>query len=114
MMKYCPYCGVSLPGDAASFCPECGKALRERKPGARDVKRKRPPAEQRRQRGRQEPRRPKNPMDENYDGYYNDVRPADADQLGKQSDPDLVKRVACVIAGAVGIIALAIVLMIAL
>ena len=24
-MKYCPYCGASLVGGAASFCAECGK-----------------------------------------------------------------------------------------
>jgi hypothetical protein len=24
-MKFCPYCGATLLGGAASFCPECGK-----------------------------------------------------------------------------------------
>lgn len=28
-MKYCPYCGASLPDSAVSFCPECGKSLPE-------------------------------------------------------------------------------------
>lgn len=26
-MKYCPYCGATIMGSAASFCAECGKAL---------------------------------------------------------------------------------------
>ena len=26
-MKYCPYCGASLVGGAASFCAECGKKI---------------------------------------------------------------------------------------
>ena len=28
-MKFCPYCGVSLPGGAAFYCSECGAALRQ-------------------------------------------------------------------------------------
>lgn len=110
-MKYCPYCGVSLSGDAASFCPECGKALRGR---AADVRRRNPSAERRALVKRQTPRHPKRPADENYDGYYNDVKPIDADRVGKQSDPDLVKRIVCVIAGAVGVIVLAVILMVVL
>lgn len=110
-MKYCPYCGVSLSGGAASFCPECGKALCGR---AEDVRRRSPSSERRAQVKRQAPRRPKRPTDESYDGYYNDVKPIDADRIGKQSDPDLVKRVACVVAGAVGVITLAVILMVVL
>lgn len=110
-MKYCPYCGVSLSGGAASFCPECGKALQGR---AEDVRWRGPVSRQRAQAGRQAPRRPRKPADENYDGYYNDVKPIDADRAGKQSDPDLVKRIACVVAGAVGVIALAVILMVLL
>ena len=26
-MKFCPYCGASLVGGAASFCAECGKQI---------------------------------------------------------------------------------------
>ena len=26
-MKFCPYCGATLPAGAISFCPECGKPL---------------------------------------------------------------------------------------
>ena len=50
-------------------------------------------------------------MDENYDGYYNDVTPVDAGQRGDRIDPELVKRIAILIAGALGVIVLAVVLM---
>lgn len=103
-MKYCPYCGVSLPGDAASFCPECDKALRQRKHSMPDVRRRRPPADR-----RLPP--PQMPKDEHYDGYYNDVRPIDADRAERQHDPKLAQQIACVIAGTIGIIILAIVFM---
>lgn len=109
-MKYCPYCGASLLGGAVSFCPECGKALRGRGPDPRGVRRKQSGG-QKMKIEQEKRRRPKNPMDENYDGYYNDVRPVDADQLEKQIDPDLAKRVVCVLAGAVGAIVLAVILM---
>lgn len=110
-MKYCPYCGVSLLGGAVFFCPECGKALRGRAQGTR---RRRPADGQQVRKGRQGIHPQKNPMDENYDGYYDDVRPVDADQVEQRRDPELVKRIVCVVAGAIGIIALAIIVMVVL
>lgn len=50
-------------------------------------------------------------MDINYDGYYDDIQPVDAGVRGEGTDPELVKRIALVILGAVGVIAFAIVLM---
>ena len=29
-MKFCPYCGSTLPGSTISFCPECGKPINTR------------------------------------------------------------------------------------
>lgn len=104
-MKYCPFCGVSLPGDAASFCPECGKALRQRKHSIPEMRRRQPPASRRSQRP------PQMPKDEHYDGYYNDVRPIDADRAERHHDPKLAQQVAYVIAGAIGVIILAVILM---
>lgn len=107
-MKFCPYCGVSLPGDAASFCPECGKSLPIKRAAAPRQQKNYPP-----QRHRQMPQRsPKpNPMDVNYDGYYDDVRPMDTDASGEGPDPELLRRIGLVVLGAVGAIALAVVLM---
>ena len=41
-MKYCPYCGASLVGGAASFCAECGKKIpvRERREYGRNQRRR--------------------------------------------------------------------------
>ena len=103
-MKFCPHCGASLPGGAASFCPECGKPLPGRNAaGARERKKRQP---------QQKPlRRPVNPMDVNYDGYYNDIQPIDAGARGEGMDPELVKRIGLVILCAVGAIILSIALM---
>ena len=41
-----------------------------------------------------------------YDGYYDDVPPIDADRVGERVDPALIRRIALVILGAVGLITL--------
>lgn len=113
-MKFCPNCGASLPGSTASFCPECGKKLprMQREPDTR-LRKSRPPAKKQHEPPKRNmPQRPRrNPQDENYDGYYNDVAPVDAGLRGDGVDPELVRRVAILIASALGIIILAIVLM---
>ena len=108
-MKFCPYCGVSVPGGAASFCPECGKSLSAKKATAPRQQKRNPP----RRDPKQVPqRRPKpNPMDVNYDGYYDDIQPIDSDVRGEGLDPELFKRIGLVILGAVGAIILAVILM---
>lgn len=111
-MKFCPYCGASLVGGAVSFCAECGKPL----PG----KGQKPPEEPAARFPAKKMRAPvqpplgfsaPNPADEHYDGYYNDVPPIDEGRTGKPKDPELVKRVAFVILGAVGLITLSTVLL---
>lgn len=111
-MKFCPYCGASLAGGAVSFCTECGKPLpgKDRKPTAARIPRSperkmRPPVK-----APVEPPAPK-PPDRNYDGYYDDIPPLDADRVGERTDPELVKRIALVIAAATGMIALSTVLL---
>ena len=106
-MKFCPYCGASLPGGAASFCPECGKQLPDRNAAGTRERNKR-----QRQKPRQQPRRrPVNPMDVSYDGYYNDIQPIDAGARGEGMDPELVKRIGLVILCAVGAIIFSVALM---
>lgn len=46
-------------------------------------------------------------MDINYDGYYNDVKPIDAGQQRDRLDPELIKKVILLVAGALGVILLA-------
>ncbi len=109
-MKFCPYCGVSLTGIAASFCPECGKALPIKKANGTRRQKKRPPQKKSRQESQPKPK-PTDPMDVNYDGYYDDIKPVDAGVRGEGVDPELVKRIALIILGAIGVITLSIILM---
>ena len=54
------------------------------------------------------------PLEDGYDGYYDDVRPSDNGHEKERMDPELVKRVCLVAGGAVLIIGLAIVMMLLL
>lgn len=110
-MKFCPYCGVSLPGDAASFCPECGRALSNKKVAAPRQPSKHIPQRRPKQAPERKPKPKPNPMDVNYDGYYDDVQPIDSGVRGEGIDPELLKRVGLVILGAAGAIILAVALM---
>ena len=119
-MNYCPQCGASLLGGALSFCPHCGKALPQdgasRSAGKKTVSKQKRAARGpgRRPAGRASARKPRparNPMDENYDGYYDDVPPIDAGWDAGSMDKALVKRVVLLVVGAVCVIILSIVLM---
>ena len=126
-MKYCPYCGAALPEAALVFCTECGKelpkkstvkpkeAMPQKKPSHKKAPLKKHVVDHRKPapvpRGKPAaaaPHRPPNPMDENYDGYYDDVPPADADRAADQIDRALLKRVAIVIAAALVLVVLSI------
>ena len=144
-MKYCPYCGASLVGGAASFCSECGKPLPyQAKPSAPSRKPQVPHAMKPKQplagspqpsgsrqprnaasktkpqrastrfpaRRAEPPRKPKpDPRDEGYDGYYDDVNPIDNGHTHDRMDPELMKRIIIVAAGAFVIVVFAIILM---
>lgn len=122
-MKYCPYCGASILGSAVFFCAECGKELPGRKDTAHSDPRsdRQSPRPKKAQRSRKSSssgspvsksqRNLSQVQDEGYDGYYDDVQPVDAGQMGEPMDPELVKRIGLLILGAVGIIILSIVLM---
>jgi hypothetical protein len=51
------------------------------------------------------------PRDEGYDGYYDDVRPTDNGHTRDRADPELVKRIVSVTAGALTIVILSVILM---
>ena len=117
-MKFCPYCGASLAGGAAPFCAERGKQIPAH--GAKSTSM--PPLRKHRSIGAEKPHRaysysmqaPKrntNPTDINYDGYYIDVKPIDAGQQRDRLDPELIKKVILLVAGALGVILLAIAFM---
>ena len=50
-------------------------------------------------------------IDEGYDGYYNDVAPIDSGHIHERVDPELIKRIVYIAAGALATIILSIILM---
>ena len=77
-MKYCPYCGSKQLNETVTFCGECGKSLTDQ--AEDDI----PEVE---------------PEEDNYDGYYDDVDPADKDAVRQSVDPETVKKIALIVAG---------------
>ena len=106
-MKFCPHCGTSLPGGAVSFCPECGKKLPSHQPANIPPKNQRPARYHQRPKSR---KKPVDPRDVNYDGYYDDVPTIDANEQGDRMDPAVVRQIMLVLAGAVGLIIFSIVI----
>lgn len=94
-MKYCPFCGAELLPGALSFCPECGEALPA--PRASVQGSAAPKQEKRRKRSHKSQAVPE--IDCNYDGYYDDVEPLDADREREGMDTCLMGKVALVCLG---------------
>ena len=97
-MKYCPYCGAALAAGDSSYCVECGRELVFVQPERKGST----PQKKKKKRFKSAPER------EDYDGYYDDVLPDDADAQRDGVDKGLIKRivlltlmVAAVIAGCV-------------
>ena len=129
---HCIHCGVPVKGSAAAFCPKCKKPLRKPSKNRHPVptKPKQPPQIKKTQRKKKKSwldiirlkplkdKKPdventpvKNPMDEDYDGYYDD-KPTEDNRQDKESlEPELIKRIAIISCGAVVLIILAIILM---
>lgn len=97
-MKYCPYCGAELPVGGSNYCTECGRELVFVQPERKGST----PQKKKKKRSNPSPER------EDYDGYYDDVLPGDAEEQRDGVDKGLIKRivmltlmVAVVIAGCV-------------
>ena len=129
-MKYCPYCGASLPKEDAAFCMECGKQLSvkeemsgakqspafEKKPKTKQVKKKKekqikPPKEKKKRKAATLTEVVGEPVDDGYDGYYNDVLPPDLDREKEGLDKELVKKIVALCVSVVFIIGICIVMM---
>lgn len=111
-MKYCPYCGADLIDGAASFCAECGKTL----PASTDEKQATPdpiiykkerPQKTVDSRSRTKKKRKRNtnscaqakgkrPVEDGYDGYYDDVLPSDLGRTKEGVDKELIKKIVAV------------------
>lgn len=117
-MKYCPYCGADLLGGTVSFCSECGKSIKGRKTKAKSEKK--PPAERKKKTKTKVPRdvtEESEPVeglevaDDGYDGYYDDILPAD-DSVERQGlDKQTVKNLIIIIVGVIVAISICVVAM---
>lgn len=121
-MKYCPYCGAGLLSSTFSFCPKCGTRLptqeeimaasidetpnraapervptsprRKTKPRKKSRREKKATKVAKKHRQAQAVPTPSEPpVDEYYDGYYDDVMPPDLDREKDSMDKALVKRI---------------------
>ena len=132
-MKFCPYCGADLLKEDAAFCAECGKKLsvaeeapspaheadsqHDAKPSKKKVSKK----------GSQKRRQPKpkkekvqkpslpeiegEPVEDGYDGYYDDILPPDLDREKEGPDKELIKKVVTLTVAVILIIGLCVVMM---
>lgn len=128
-MKYCSYCGTELVDESAAFCSACGKQLSSAKetpqenPSVekeeellpdqetpRKEKKKAKKSKGKKKRGKKTenpiPEIVGEPVDDGYDGYYNDVLPPDLDRVKEGVDKELVKRIAILAGAAIFIIGL--------
>lgn len=132
-MKFCPYCGADLLKEDAAFCAECGKQLsaaeeipspvpdtsnqhsaqpNEQKAPKKDSKKRKKP-KQKKEKAREAPL-PEiegEPVDDGYDGYYNDILPPDLDREKEGLDKELIKKIVTLTVAVIFIIGLCVVMM---
>lgn len=117
-MKFCPYCGADIINNEVSFCSECGKSLFDDAPAEKKMK-KRPKKEKRKRNKSKDtaaddimnPEEAEANDDSDYDGYYDDVLPADIDVERQTIDKGLIKQLVILIAGVILIITICIIVM---
>ena len=127
-MKYCTNCGAALEDSTASFCAECGKPLssesedsvknpvENKKAKHKETKKKKPKKEK----IRKQKKTKKNevleeivgePVDDGYDGYYDDVIPPDTDRVKEGLDKELIKKIVALSVGVIFIISMCVVML---
>lgn len=118
-MKKCPRCGADLTDGTTSFCPVCGKETenfedrietpKSKKKGSIKKKNK----SKRKQESKTEniPEVMGEPVDDGYDGYYDDVLPPDQDRISEGLDKELIKNIVTLGIGFVVIVGLCIALL---
>lgn len=100
-MKKCPHCGADLTDGTTSFCPVCGKEaedFEDRKKASKP--KKKAPMKKKNKSKKKQKTNPENipevmgePVDDGYDGYYNDVLPPDQDRISEGLDKELIKNI---------------------
>ena len=125
-MKYCTNCGAALEDSTASFCAACDKELSSDladpvKDTEEGNKTKRKGKKARKDKANK-PKKPKKkievleeivgePVDDGYDGYYDDVLPPDNDRVKEGLDKDLIKKIVALSIGVVFIISICVVML---
>ena len=128
-MKYCTNCGASVEDSTASFCAECGKPLssesedsvknpaENKKAKHKEMKKKKHKKEKAK---KQKKTKKKDevleeivgePVDDGYDGYYDDVIPPDTDRVKEGLDKELIKKIVALSIGVVFIISICVVML---
>ena len=128
-MKYCPYCGAELMKEDATFCVDCGKQVStaESAPPADNPtssEKAKPTKKKAKAKKEKPPKKKKNkkkkaplpevvgePVDDGYDGYYNDVLPPDLDREKDGLDKELIKKIVALCVSVIFIIGLCVVMM---
>ncbi len=130
-MKFCPYCGADLLKENAAFCAECGKKLsmaeeapsplhetdgqHDAKPSKQKVSKKDfQKRKKSKQKKVQEPPLPEiegKPVEDGYDGYYDDVLPPDLNREKEGLDKELIKKIVTLTVAVILIIGLCVVMM---
>lgn len=125
-MKFCPYCGADLLDDNVLFCGQCGKKLPPHEAGITEplTEEMRPeqeapkpvPTKEKHKKKKKKPKEAnvsesQEPIDDGYDGYYDDVLPPDTDRVKEGLDKELVKKIVLLGVGVVFIIGLCVVMM---
>ena len=128
-MKYCTNCGATLEDSTASFCADCGKPLssgsgesvmntvENKKAKHKETKKKKPKKEKVK---KQKKTKKKDevleeivgePVDDGYDGYYDDVIPPDTDRVKEGLDKELIKKIVALSVGVIFIISMCVVML---
>ena len=124
-MKYCPYCGSDLVDTDVLFCSECGKKLSgkekqtsvAKKPEKKSKKKGNTRQKQKTssikavQQSDNEPEDSVSKADEGYDGYYDDVQPADEGNHREGIDKELMKKILLLAVGVLVIVGICVAFM---
>ena len=127
-MKFCPYCGADLLDSNVLFCSNCGKKLPPHEAGiteplteemrpepekmpTKETTSKKKANQKKSAKKKYAPVPEETPVDDGYDGYYDDVQPPDLDRVKDGLDKELIKKIIVLSVGVVLIIALCVVMM---
>ncbi len=121
-MKYCPYCGAELFGSEIFFCTECGKQLSQSDAAPQENKQKKKfrfgmSAKKKKERKKPveepdtTPEEPEETVNDDYDGYYDDIMPIEETAERQVIDKEIIKKIALIVTGVIGVIILCVVML---